>query len=635
MTTANQFWRRAKLPLAVSLASTLAGPAFGVSFNIGEIEGKFDSSLSVGASWSTEKANKNLIGSNNGGHGLSQTSDDGHLNFKRGETFSKIFKGIHDLELKYGDTGVFVRGKYWYDFELKDENREFKDISDSNRKEGAKSSGGQILDAFVYHNYSIGDEPGSVRLGKQVVSWGESTFIQGGINSINPVDVSAFRRPGAEIKEGLIPVNMFYLSQNITENLSAEGFYQLEWDQTVTDNCGTFFSQPDVISDGCDSNLAVLRSQAGLAAALPAIAQPTVFNALAARGVTWGNPDEGAIVRRGPDRDARDGGQFGVAMHYNFEPLDTEFGAYFMNYHSRAPIFSGRGAPAGAYSPAALAAALGPFASPALISSLLPLVVAGNSSYYVEYPEDIQLYGLSFSTTLPTGTAWSGELSYRPNAPVQINTTDILYSGITPLDPTVSPLQGSPDTDQPGYRRKEITQLQTTFTQFFDQVMGAERLTVVGEVGWTHVGGLESTSKIRYGRDPSYGPGPLANGRCTSLNAGTLTGAAQNNLSRYCEDDGFTTANSWGYRARAIWDYNSVFAGVNLRPNVAWSHDVKGYSPGPGGNFEEGRKAVSLGLDAEYQNTYTAALAYTNFFDGKYTTVDDRDFVSLSFGMNF
>jgi hypothetical protein len=93
--------------------------------------------------------------------------------------------------------------------------------------------------------------------------------------------------------------------------------------------------------------------------------------------------------------------------------------------------------------------------------------------------------------------------------------------------------------------------------------------------------------------------------------------------------------DSWGYRARAIWDYNDVFAGVNLKPNVAWSHDVDGYSPGPGGNFEEGRKAVSLGLDAEYQNTYTASLSYTNFFDGKYTTVDDRDFVALSFGVNF
>uniref|UniRef100_UPI00352B8078 DUF1302 family protein n=1 Tax=Salmonella sp. M265 TaxID=3240301 RepID=UPI00352B8078 len=78
------------------------------------------------------------------------------------------------------------------------------------------------------------------------------------INSINPMDVAAFRRPGAEIKEGLIPVNMFYLSQNLTDNLSAEGFYQIEWDQTVVDNCGTFFSQPDVVADGCDQNLAVL-----------------------------------------------------------------------------------------------------------------------------------------------------------------------------------------------------------------------------------------------------------------------------------------------------------------------------------------------------------------------------------------
>src|SRR5690606_8634895 len=113
--------------------------------------------------------------------------------------------------LKYGDTGVFVRGKYWYDFELKDEHRLFKDISDHNRKEAAQSSGAQLLDAFVYHNYSIGELPGNVRVGKQVVSWGESTFIGNSINSINPVDADAFRRRGAEIKEGLIPVNMIYL----------------------------------------------------------------------------------------------------------------------------------------------------------------------------------------------------------------------------------------------------------------------------------------------------------------------------------------------------------------------------------------------------------------------------------------
>ena len=620
MTSVNQFWRRARLPLAVSLASTLAGPAFGVSFNIGEIEGSFDSSLSVGASWSTAKPNRDLIGANNGGKGLSQTSDDGHLNFKRGETFSKIFKGIHDLELKYGDTGVFVRGKYWYDFELKDESRLFKDISDNNRKEGAKSSGGQILDAFVYHNYSIADAPGSVRFGKQVVSWGESTFIGGGINSINPIDVSAFRRPGAEIKEGLIPVNMFYVSQSLTDNLSAEAFYQLEWDQTVTDNCGTFFSQPDVISDGCSNNLRVLNKRS----TIPAAALPT----LGALGVDVNS--EGVLVRRGPDRDARDSGQFGVAMRYNFEPLDTEFGAYFMNYHSRAPIFSAQAAPASAYN-----RPLGPLAA------LRPLVVAGSSNYFVEYPEDIRLYGLSFSTTLPTGTAWSGELSYRPNAPVQLSTTDILFEGVTPIPGfgNASVLKGTqPGQDRHGYNRKEVTQFQTTFTHFFDQVMGASRLTTVGEIGVTHVGGLESKSVARYGRDPVAGPGRLPGGFCNVLNNSNANGAGlpnANGLNTNCNNDGFTTSTSWGYRARAIWEYPDVFAGVNLKPNVAWSHDVKGYSPGPGGNFEEGRKAVSLGLDAEYQNTYTASLAYTNFFGGKFSTVDDRDFVALSFGANF
>ncbi|MDF3934728.1 DUF1302 domain-containing protein [Pseudomonas citronellolis] len=645
MTQMKKIWRLARLPLAVSLASTLATPASAVTFNIGEIEGSFDSSLSVGASWSTQNPDKQLIGVNNGGKGLSQTSDDGHLNYKAGETFSKIFKGIHDLELKYGDTGVFLRGKYWYDFEQKDESTEFKPLSDSGRKTAAQASGAELLDAFIYHKYAIADLPGTVRLGKQVVNWGESTFIQNGISAINPVDVTALRRPGSEIKEALVPVNMFYMSQNITDNLSAEGFYQLEWDQTVVDNCGTFFSQPDVIADGCTQNLAVLTNNptsiAGINAALGRVGL----------GVTPSPWNEGLVVRRGPDRDARDGGQYGLSLKYFADSLNTEFGAYYMNYHSRLPIFSGQGASAATMARInGLATSLATSGNPALASQAAGIAAAGtagNSSYFVEYPEDIHLYGLSFSTTLPTGTAWSGELSYRPNAPVQLNTTDILYSGLDPITiagthpyANASVLDGQAGQDLHGYRRKEITQLQNTFTHFFDQVMGAERLTLVGEIGWTHVGGLESTSKARYGRDPVFGPGPLKGTlgglpTCQALNASTLGTPNANNVSRYCENDGFTTTDSWGYRARAIWDYNDVFAGINLKPSVAWSHDVDGYSPGPGGNFEEGRKAVSLGVDADYLNTYTASLSYTNYFDGKYSTMVDRDFVALSFGMNF
>lgn len=599
MTTKTKpYWRLAKLPLAVSLASTLAAPAFGVTFNIGEIEGQFDSSLSVGASWSTAKRDRDLIGSSNGGTGFTQTGDDGRLNFKRGETFSKIFKGIHDLELKYGDTGVFVRGKYWYDFELKDESRLFKDISDHNRKEGAKSSGAEILDAFIYHNYAIGDQPGSVRLGKQVVSWGESTFIMNGINAINPIDVAAFRRPGAEIKEGLIPVNMFYLSQSLTESLSAEAFYQLEWDQTVLDNCGTFFAI-DVLQDGCTSNYHVQSYPAALAPYLSAVGAA--------------GSSEGVMLRRAGDNDARDSGQWGVALRWLGD--EAEYGLYALNYHSRTPNLSYINADAASI--AAIATTAGGLPA-AFRTPFVSLGLLGTGSYFLDYPEDIRLYGASFSTTLPTGTAWQGEISYRPNMPLQINTVDTtgwLASGIggaLAVD-NVSAALAQAGQAHRGYNRKEVTQLQTTFTHFIDQVLGAERMTLVGEIGYTRIGGLESLDKVRYGRDPIYGG-------YNDASAIAMNGR-----------HGFYTSGSWGYRARGILDYNNVFAGINLKPNVAWSHDVDGYGP----VFNEGAKAISIGLDAEYQNTYTTSLSYTNFFGGDYNTQTDRDFVALSFGVHF
>ena len=427
--------RRGIFPLHALAAATALGcatQASAVSFNIGEIEGQFDSSLSVGASWSMRSADKDYIGTRNGGHASSQTSDDGRLNFKKGETFSKIFKGIHDLELKYGDTGAFFRGKYWYDFELKDEHRLLYDIDDHNRKEGAKSSGAQLLDAFLYHNYSIGDLPGSVRVGKQVVSWGESTFIQNSINSINPMDVAAFRRPGAEIKEGLIPVNMLYLSQGISDALTVEGFYQLEWDQTVIDNCGTFFSTTDVVADGCERMV-----YAG-----------SDFDPNPANGYRY--------LPRAGDRDARDSGQWGLALRwYAAELNDTEFGLYAMNYHSRNPYYSviaGNG-----------------------LATSDPVTGRSTGYYFIDYPEDIRLYGLSFQTNIGS-TSVAGELSYRPNMPLQINSTDMSIAAIYPTTLFGNPIYDSgfatPRAGEVinGYVRKPFTQAQVTFTRTIDSM---------------------------------------------------------------------------------------------------------------------------------------------------------------------
>ncbi|MGI0549944.1 DUF1302 domain-containing protein [Pseudomonas aeruginosa] len=605
---------RLALPLAIGLASASAQA---VTFDLGEIEGQFDSSLSLGASWSTQNPKANLL--------HSHSSDDGKRNFRDGDEFSRVFKGIHDLELKYGDSGVFVRGKYWYDFKLKDDDLRFKNIDDHGREEGAKASGGEFLDAFLYHNYDIHDLPGTVRLGKQVVSWGESTFIQGGINAINPVDVAAFRRPGSEIKEGLIPVNMFYVSQNLSEHFATEAFYQLDWQKTVIDNCGTFFSTVDVIATGCD----------GLAAG-PVINQNALARqALEPLGVNLS--DEGIVLPRGRDHDPRDSGQWGMALRWFAPEVDSEFAAYFINYHSRQPYMGARTGPHAAdlgfapqlcgnlgLSGAGCAGLMGSAAGQ-LLGQAYRL---GSGEYYVDYPEDIHLYGLSFSTSLPTGTTLAGEISYRPNMPIQVSPVDLISATLGV--PAVSPVYGdgvavANDADLKGYRRKEVTQAQVTATHFFDQVMGADRLTLVGEVGVVHVGGLEGRGGLRYGRSPAFGQGALYpdNTLCTANSA----------TPEYCNDEGFTTSTSYGYQARAIWEYSNLVDGVTFRPNLAWSQDLHGYAPEPG--FSQGAKAASVGLDATYLNTYNASLSYTNFFGGKYNVNTDRDFLALSLGVSF
>jgi hypothetical protein len=593
--------------LAASVALGVSAQANAVDFNIGEIQGQFDSSLSIGSSWSTTDPDAKFISNFNSqgqqGSSSSRTTDDGRLNFKKGEAFSKILKGVHDLELKYGDSGAFVRGKYWYDFKLMDEHQAFYDIDDSGRERAAKSSGAMFLDSFVYHNYTLGDQAGNVRVGKQVVSWGESTFIGNSINSINPIDVAALRRPGAEVKEGLIPVNMLYVSQGLAENITAEAFYQLQWEKSVVDNCGTFFGN-DPIPAGCDDRLVVAGRDLP-----PGVANNTGSLAAIAAGT------DDAFIPRLKDNEARDSGQYGLALRW-FVPdfNDTEFGAYAMNYHSRSPFLS--------------------------INQMSNATGGVNSirsaRYFIDYPEDIHLYGLSFQTNLG-GASLGGELSYRPNMPLQLNTADLLSATtMTATSPLISTgfAGRTLGAEVNGYKRMPVTQAQVTATQFFDQILGASRLTLVGEVGYNHIGGLGKAdgSDLRFGRSPAFGSGELPGAAGAAACRGTAVGLpSASNPAQECNDDGFYTSNSWGYRARAKLDYPNVFAGINLSPNVAWSHDVQGYGP----NFDEGSKAISLGIDAEYQSTYTASLSYTNFFGGEFNTNIDRDYAALSLGVNF
>ena len=606
-------------PLLALLLLVACQPVLaGVPFNIGAVEAQLDTELDYSLLWSTQSPDADLIGANNGGRGLSTASDDARLNYASGDSVSRQFSGSSALELRYQNSGAYLRGRYWYDFALQDDDLPFRPVSNSGRQQSAQSSGGEWLEAFAYQRYALAQQPGEVRVGRQMLNWGEGLFIANALNELNPQQASAYRQPVAPLNEGFLPVNLLHLSQTLGERWALEGFYQLSRAEDVPENCSTFFSQADYLAQGCTDNLAELQTQQQVAALY---GQPALTT-LEGLGVRWNTPDEGVLVQRAADQDAASGGQFGLAVHYFAEPLDTHFGLYALHLHSRQAYLGIRAPDQVTYS-----AAQGQ-------GVLAPLVVAGNSQYFMGYPQDQRTYALSFSSQLRLGLRWAGELSYRPNAPLQLSTVDLLAAPQTPLDGSQSPLQLAPGESLSGYRRKDIAQLQSSLSQTFDQVLGAQHMTVQGEVALLQIGGLESRSEARYGRDPVYGPGSLSGNACVTRNTNELNaaGASLNNAARYCSGDGFVTSTAWGYRARAVWEYQQVLPKLTLKPQLAWAQDVAGYAPD--GLFSEGAKAASIGLDAEYQNIYRASLMYSSFFGGEFNTRADRDFLLFSLGLD-
>jgi hypothetical protein len=170
--------------------------------------------------------------------------------------------------------------------------------------------------------------------------------------------------------------------------------------------------------------------------------------------------------------------------------------------------------------------------------------------------------------------------------------------------------------------------------------MGASRFSLAAEIGAVWLDDMDDDQN--YGRSATFGIGDfqpfVSDGfgvpvTCASHPALEPLGVVPNTQAQNCTNDGFTDDFSWGYRVRGSLDYSDAFWGVNLKPNFAWAHDVDGNSPPP--NFIEDRMALSLGVTADYLNTYKADLSYTTFFNADYNELQDRDFISLSFSVAF
>lgn len=637
-----------KLSLAVAAAGMFGmSGANAIEFNFGELRAQIDNNVSYGVAWRTEKPDAGQIMPGNGaamgivGKGSSYNYDDGTLNYKRGDMYTNNIKWNGDLELGYKNYGAFVRARAWYDQVIMDETPRFKEYNDATKSYAGK--GAEILDAFVWGDFEVAEMPINLRVGRQVVSWGESTFIQGGINSINPLDASAFRRPGAEIKEGLLPVNMAFTSIGLTANTTLEAFYQLEWEKTRTDPCGTFFSTIDFVADGCGPVI------------LGGTADERDMLEFRDQEIANGVPLSARVspmTERIEDAEPKDDGQFGIALRtYTNLFGGAEFGIYYMNIHSRLPYISG------VITNQDRIGALG--GTPGSTASVNPNAAYDTYRplYQIAYPEDIQIMGVSIATSLPNGASIAGEISYRPDMPMQYNAFELILAG-----------NGVPWSRMYQQRMKEniaagnapealygeisqgndefdIWQIQSTYIQFFDRVLGGDQLVVAAEIGATHVAGLPSKDVARYGRSGAYGIGDNngvggytvpgdGKGMCSVETLGGNPNTSKNDNTDYCTDEGYVSEWSGGIRLRAGLSYNNAFAGINVTPNINLGYDM-GYGPEPGAQFIDKRITYGLGVSFVYMNNASLDITYAGFDGGDYDQMVDRDNVSLAVKYSF
>ena len=694
------------------------GVAGAYVFEYGDVRGTLTNSLSVGAAVRMESRDDELVGKSNLNPGLcvgrddagnlqgntcnsttdpapnqafvdapgaySVNGDDGNLNYDKYDLVSAAAKLTSELSLSWNGFNFFARGLGFID----EVNRDFQETHPDTtfqpgRTERADSvvdvaaTDLALLDYYVSGSLPVGDNDLFFRIGDQVVNWGESTFLLlNSLNTIAPPDAARLRLPGSDIAEVFKPVGIAFFQYPLSLNLTLETFYNYDWEPVTPDPVGTYLSSSDV-AGATDQRYAMLsfgkapEDPMGIYDPAENPDDPTGLISSSSRTVFFNQVEE-------PD----DHGQFGVSLRYFAEWLNngTELGFYFLNYHSRFPLASAIAADAtcisGTTGTVADLAACGPgLGDNGQLNFLGEPLPVDTMRLFFEHPEDIRLYGVSWNT--PVGE-WSfqGELAYRPNLPLQILTSDIVFAALQPAFPEantgIAPPGGGAgvivpnrraavpdfvqtlyrnDPVQPnqyirGYERMKVAQLDFAFTRTIGGTnwLAADQIVLLFEFGVNHVLDFPDHSELQFaapGADThgSAGADGTAAGAgfdSATLNpAGTLpiamcTDACRQNPTT--QRGGFADDLSMGYRFIMLPRYQSAFMGINVDPLLAVFHDFEGTTPGPGGLFVEDRVQLITGLRFDYLNKWSGEIRYTTFTklgDDRFHTERDRDFLSL------
>lgn len=304
-----QNYRRTCLAAACSLLGASAVQAVEIK---GEtVSGNFDSSVSVGFGVRTKSPDPGLINSGNTGGPAGQATpvasglgDQGTLNYAKGDPFTLYLKGSHELLLQLPEDLRFMARVNWVrDFAATRTTGWLSSasaapavgadgLSDDARRDLRTKA--RVLDLWLSKSFSLGEQQGRVRVGNQVINWGESIITPGGINATNPVDVMRLSQPGTQLKEGILPTPMISVASGLGGGVNAELYAQTTWKPSYLPPAGSYWSEVNGLGVGHQ-----------------------------AYGVTEGR--------------ARNGGQWGAALRWKPHGTSLDLGAYLLRYHDKSP----------------------------------------------------------------------------------------------------------------------------------------------------------------------------------------------------------------------------------------------------------------------------------------------------------
>lgn len=578
-----------KQVLGFALAGVLAPAAHAFQFENEWFNGSLDSTLTLGFGQRVEGQRCSHIGDVSGSCGGNANTpvwgnaDDGNLNYDKGDFFTAHLKGSHELLLNFPDEWKFMGRVGWlYDFAAHETAR--TDLDSEARREVGRYV--RLYDLWVSKAFDIGDQRGRVRLGNQVISWGESLFMIGGINANVAMDLQRLSSPGVQLKEAFLPSPMVSVAAGLGGGVNLEAYYQFQWKPYAFPPSGTYFSIGDTFDKGRDH---LLYFTPDAASRIRTVGDPLYGMSLPAARAAMLAAGEALPVGR--DDKPRDEGQFGVSLKFRAEALDADIGLYYQRYHDKTPNFQ--------------------------------YWNAGATRTSVYYKEDRELYGISANTSLGSW-AVGAELSYRPKDAVSLSAcSDMDGSGAV----FGVACNGSVDEERYQLHLTGILSLTPSDHGWFLDLVGAQTGTFLGEaVAIAYPGVSRNKVYTRTTNGVTYQQ-LVASGAWTHLDAnGNLVGKGDE--------------LSWGYMFDFSLTYDgTLIPGWQVIPGVFVSHSVKGNTPNFMANWAEGAKSANFYvLFNRNPASWQAGINYTTFWGGESSVsapLRDRDFIGGFVSRNF